>query len=346
MLAREGYTEDSWIIPFQKETGCKVSVRYLGPGDDTTTLLAQGSYDVVSLASEDIPRLAEARVIRPLDTSLIPHLGSLRPALRAIPALDRGGAVLGVPYQWGPNLLIWNPRVVAKAPISWNALYIKRNAGRVSIPDDPIQIADAALLAGAQHPSLHIRSPFQLSERQLRSALKLLKRQKAHLAEQVGRGLGPGQRVRERGGDDRRRLGVRGARAAQTGRPRALRDPAGGCDGVAGRVVARLHRVAPRLRLPVPRLRHEGVGAGEDVAAGRRGAGLAGRLPPAGDRDLPRARLRAGPRLRAPALPHDAGHVVPGRPALHERRALERGLGASLGLTLDKRAGEGGSHLS
>lgn len=179
VLAREGYTEDSWIIPFQKQTGCKVSVRYLGPGDDTTTLLAQGSYDVVSLASEDIPRLAEARVIRPLDASLIPHLGSLRPALRAIPALDRGGAVLGVPYQWGPNLLIWNPRVVAKAPISWNALYIKRNEGRVSIPDDPIQIADAALLAGAQHPSLRIRSPFQLSERQLRAALKLLKRQKA-----------------------------------------------------------------------------------------------------------------------------------------------------------------------
>ena len=271
-------------------------------------------------------------MIRPLDTSLIPHLGSLRPSLRAIPALDRGGAVLGVPYQWGPNLLIWNPRVVAKAPISWNALYIKRNAGRVSIPDDPIQIADAALLAGAQHPSLHIRSPFQLSERQLRAALKLLKRQKAHLAEQVGRGLGPGQRVRQRRRDDRRRLVVRGARAAQAGRPRALRDPARGCDGVARRMVARLHRGAPRLRVPLPRLRDEGVGAGEDVPPGRRGAGLAGRLPPAGHRDVPRARLRAGPRLRAPALPHDAGHVVPGRPALHERRALERGLGASLAL--------------
>ncbi len=186
MLAREGYTEDSWIIPFQKQTGCKVSVRYLGPGDDTTALLAQGAYDVVTLASEDIPRLAEAQVIRPLDTSLIPHLGSLRPALRAIPALDRGGAVLGVPYQWGPNLLIWNPRALAKPPISWNALYLKRNAGRISVPDDPMQIADAALLAGAQHPSLHIRSPFQLSDRQLRAALKLLKRQKALLPSRWG----------------------------------------------------------------------------------------------------------------------------------------------------------------
>ena len=31
-----------------------------------------------------------------------------------------------------------------------------------------MQIADAALLAESQHPSLHIRSPFQLSEKQLR----------------------------------------------------------------------------------------------------------------------------------------------------------------------------------
>ena len=64
-----------------------------------------------------------------------------------------------MPFQWGPNLLIWNTKTLVHAPISWNALYLKRNNGRVSIPDDPIQIADAALLAEAQHPSLHIRSP-------------------------------------------------------------------------------------------------------------------------------------------------------------------------------------------
>jgi putative spermidine/putrescine transport system substrate-binding protein len=179
VLAREGYTEDSWITPFEKQTGCKVTVHYMGPGDNTASLLAQGSYDVVSVASEDVPELTVARVIRPLDTHLIPHLRTLRPALRAIPALNRGGVVLGVPFQWGPDLLIWNPRIVKQPPVSWNALYLKRWSGRVAIPDDPIQIADAALLAGAQHPSLHIRSPFQLSERQLRAALKLLGRQKA-----------------------------------------------------------------------------------------------------------------------------------------------------------------------
>jgi putative spermidine/putrescine transport system substrate-binding protein len=179
VLAREGYTEDSWIVPFEKQTGCQVSVRYLGPGDDTTQILSQGAYDVVSLASEDIPALAAARVIHPLDTAYLPHLATLRPALRAVPALNRGGTVLGVPFQWGPNLLIWNSRAYVRAPISWNALLLKKNKGRVSIPDDPMEIADAALLAESQHPSLHIRSPFQLSEPQLRGALNVLKKIKA-----------------------------------------------------------------------------------------------------------------------------------------------------------------------
>jgi putative spermidine/putrescine transport system substrate-binding protein len=178
VLAREGYTEDSWITPFEQQTGCRVQVHYLGPGDDTSALLAQGSYDVVTLASEDLPAFAAARIIRPIDPSLVPHFHTLRPGVRAAPALVRGGALLGVPFQWGPDLLIWNQKVLAHVPISWNALYLKRNAGRISIPDDPMQIADAALLAESQHPSLHIRSPFQLSEKQLRGALKLLTRQK------------------------------------------------------------------------------------------------------------------------------------------------------------------------
>jgi putative spermidine/putrescine transport system substrate-binding protein len=178
VLAREGYTEDSWITAFQQQTGCRAQVRYLGPGDDTSSLLSQSSYDVVTLASQDLPAFAAARIIRPIDPALVPGFRTLRQGVRGAPALVRGGALLGVPFQWGPDLLIWNSRLLAHTPASWNALYIKRNAGRTSIPDDPMQIADAALLAQSQHPSLHIRSPYQLSEKQLQAALVLLKRQK------------------------------------------------------------------------------------------------------------------------------------------------------------------------
>jgi putative spermidine/putrescine transport system substrate-binding protein len=117
-------------------------------------------------------------VIRPIDPALVPGFRNLRQGVRTIPALVRGGALLGMPFQWGPNLLIWNSKTLAHMPASWNALYLKRNKGRVSIPDDPMQIADAAMLAQSQHPALQIRSPYQLSEKQLRAALKLLTIQK------------------------------------------------------------------------------------------------------------------------------------------------------------------------
>ena len=95
VLAREGYTEDSWIIPFQQETGCRVQVRYLGPGDDTSALLAQGSYDVVSLASQDSPRSPSTRVIRPIDPALFPHFRTLRQACATT------GARYAVARSWG-----------------------------------------------------------------------------------------------------------------------------------------------------------------------------------------------------------------------------------------------------
>ena len=332
MLAREGYTEDSWIIPFQKQTGCRVLVRYLGPGDDTSAILSQGTYDVVSLASEDLPELGAARVIRPIDPALVPHFRTLRQGVRNAPALVRGGALLGVPFQWGPDLLIWNSRALAHTPISWNALYLKRNSGRVSIPDDPIQIADAALLAESQHPSLHIRSPFQLSEKQLRAALRLLGRQKKLSPSRWGAAsdqvsafvngaalLGAGWSYVAR---ELRKQGIR----AQTEIP--LEGATAWLDSWS--IVASATHLGCAYRFLDYSTR---VGAGQDVAPRRRGAGRARRVHAARTGRLPSAWIRRRRRSEAAALPHDARHVVSRRAALREREALAGRLEQALALT-------------
>ena len=115
-------------------------------------------------------------------------------------------------------------------------------------------------------------------------------------AEPLGGRLGPGRLVRQRRGRDRQRLVVRGARAAPPGNPRAVRDPARGRNRLARLVVDRLGLDPPRLRLPVPGLLDEGLGAGPDLAARRRCAGRAGGLQPARHAGLPLARLRHGSR--------------------------------------------------
>jgi len=47
--------------------------------------------------------------------------------------------------------------------------------GEVSIPDNPIQIADAALYLESAKPSLGITDPYELTQTQFTAAVNLLK---------------------------------------------------------------------------------------------------------------------------------------------------------------------------
>ena len=92
----------------------------------------------------------------------------------------------GVPYQWGPNVLMYNTEVFKdKAPTSWNVVFEeqtlpdgKSNKGRVQAYDGPIYIADAALYLMAHKPELGIKDPYELNEDQYKAALDLLRGQR------------------------------------------------------------------------------------------------------------------------------------------------------------------------
>ena len=54
ILAWPGYAEDGstdkavdWVTPFEKETGCKATVKYFGTSDEAVSLMKGGQYDVV-----------------------------------------------------------------------------------------------------------------------------------------------------------------------------------------------------------------------------------------------------------------------------------------------------------
>ena len=55
ILAWPGYAEDGstdkavdWVTPFEKETGCKATVKYFNTSDEAVSLMRGGQYDVVS----------------------------------------------------------------------------------------------------------------------------------------------------------------------------------------------------------------------------------------------------------------------------------------------------------
>src|SRR5204862_3559676 len=64
------------------------------------------------------------------------------------------------------------------APTSWAAIYDPKYKGLITVPDNPIQIADAALYLSKTQPSLGITDPYELTSKQLDAAVKLLKQQK------------------------------------------------------------------------------------------------------------------------------------------------------------------------
>jgi putative spermidine/putrescine transport system substrate-binding protein len=80
--------------------------------------------------------------------------------------------------QWGANILLYNTKQLSPAPKSWAAIYDPKNKGKITVPDNAIQIADAALYLSKTKPSLGITDPYELTMPQLDAAVALLKGQK------------------------------------------------------------------------------------------------------------------------------------------------------------------------
>jgi putative spermidine/putrescine transport system substrate-binding protein len=181
LVAWEGYTEAQWVKPFTKATGCKVNPKYAGSSDEMVTLMRQGGgsqYDLVSASGDASLRLIYGKDVQPVNVKLIPDWKNFAPQLKSPSHNTVGGQHYGVSLQWGPNTLLYNTKKVTPAPTSWSAIYDAKYKGKVTVPDNPIQIADAALYLAKAQPSLGITDPYELNQKQFDAAVALLKKQR------------------------------------------------------------------------------------------------------------------------------------------------------------------------
>src|SRR5205823_5538851 len=86
------------------------------------------------------------------------------PFLQNPPFNTIGGKHYGVSYEFGPNVLLYSKKAFPSAPTSWSVLYNKKYAGEVTVPNNPIQIADAALYLSKTQPGLGIGDPYELTQ--------------------------------------------------------------------------------------------------------------------------------------------------------------------------------------
>ena len=192
VIAWAGYLERGqtdkaydWVTPFEKQTGCKVSVKVAGSSDEMVSLMNQGGYDLVTASGDASLRLVAGGKVQPINVKLIPGYASVNPKLQSAPWNTVGGVHYGVPYQWGPNVLLYSTKAFKTPPTSWAAVFKpqtladgKPNKGRIQAYYGPIYVADAALYLMKTQASLGIKNPYELNEAQYKAALDVLRTQR------------------------------------------------------------------------------------------------------------------------------------------------------------------------
>ncbi len=177
LIAWEGYLQPQWVKPFEQQTGCQVNAKYAGSSDEMVALMKNGGggqYDMVSSSGDADLRILYAGDARPVNVNLIPSWKDFFPAFQS-PAFNTiNGVHYGVSLQWGPNVLMYSKKAFPAAPTSWSVIYDPKYKGQVTVPDNPIQIADAALYLEKHQPSLGITDPYELTQAQFQAAVNLL----------------------------------------------------------------------------------------------------------------------------------------------------------------------------
>lgn len=174
-----------WVTKFEEQTGCKVEVKTANTSDEMVALMNEGGFDLVTASGDASLRLIAGKRVQPVNIDLIPSWSTIDERLQEAPWHTVDGVHYGVPYMWGPNVLMYNTEAFSEPPTSWAVVFEpmdlpdgKPNKGRVQAYDGPIHVADAALYLMTHKPELGIKSPYELNAEQYAAALELLRQQR------------------------------------------------------------------------------------------------------------------------------------------------------------------------
>ncbi|NJO43756.1 MAG: ABC transporter substrate-binding protein [Cyanobacteria bacterium CRU_2_1] len=151
----EGYTDSSFTKEFEEQTGCTVKATYAGSSDEMFAKFRTGggrTYDMISASGDITERLYKAGLVRAIDPDKLQNYESVFAPFQNGKWNTFDGRPYGVTFAWGPNVLVYNSNQVKSAPTSWDVLFDPAYSGKISIPDNPMTIADVALWLGKSEP--------------------------------------------------------------------------------------------------------------------------------------------------------------------------------------------------
>ena len=172
---------------FTAATGCKVNTKDGTTSDDMIKLLQSGAYDGGSFSGNATVRLMATGDVSPVNTDYITNWEDIQEGIKDKDYNSKDGQPYGVPHGRGPNYLMFRTDEVPEDTNSWNVIWeddqLEKYKGKISIYDDSIFIADAAVYLKATQPELGIDSPYQLSQEQFDAAVALLMKQAPYVGE-------------------------------------------------------------------------------------------------------------------------------------------------------------------
>lgn len=177
LLQWPGYSDESFAAGFERRTGCRIVRRNAASSAEMVELMETGRYDLVSAPGDVSGTLIAAGRVKPVNVELVPAWRTFAAPFRSPAYNTVGGVHYGITVTWTPNQLLYDRRRARPQPSSWRAIYNDRFEGKVSVPDNPMQIADAALYLRSAEPRLRIRDPYELTPPQFEAAVALLRRQ-------------------------------------------------------------------------------------------------------------------------------------------------------------------------
>jgi putative spermidine/putrescine transport system substrate-binding protein len=178
------YSDPSFAKTFETQSGCIIHRKDAGSSNQMVALMRNGGgggggqWDLVSASGDASLRLIKGGDVKAVNVNLIPSWKDLLPELKSPQHNTVDGVHYGVSVQWGQNILLYNTKKLNPAPTSWGPIYDAKYKGQITIPNNPIQIADAALYLSKTQPSLGITDPYELTKPQFDAAINLLKQQR------------------------------------------------------------------------------------------------------------------------------------------------------------------------
>lgn len=135
-----GYDDKAAAAPFLKQHDITVKTTVIDQPDGIITRLKAGGasqFDLVSVNIAQAQMAVDAGVVQPLDYAKLPSTQHLLSNMAELGertfAID--GQTYGAPYVWGINALVYNPKLVAEKPMSWNDLLTDPFKGKLAMTD-------------------------------------------------------------------------------------------------------------------------------------------------------------------------------------------------------------------